>query len=428
MIIVASPCKPFTYTAKGTVRRPAVIANYDDEINELYNTVALTTQTSVSSPSDWSLDQTKQFVRTIIANVLTTSIDDDVDLFQNGCDRCVISHCPIYTVSRTIFFSLQATWIRNAILRAVRETMGADVAGRLPGNIVYQFPTASSLASFVSRTTLDVSETDDGQISDKINEIQAMVKKYSSDFLVRPTDHSTSQNGVDHLPTLDDVHSIHQGIPRSSFIRALTVDLPYRITKFSSRLGFAKASPASSPLPALAPSQKQDTRSKRGHSRNLSLPVKLSSYANKASESFSRKKDVVLVTGTTGGFGANVLYHLAFSKDVTKIFALNRKPADGISLLAKQSVALQSAFNDVDVQWLERVTLLEGDLTAPGLGLDTEVYEEVVFMFLQHVPLIDALLVLRFVVRSLILYTLVTSFSSCGVKMASDTDHYSVAC
>ena len=36
MILVASPDKPFTYTAKNTPRRHAIIEDYDQEINQIY--------------------------------------------------------------------------------------------------------------------------------------------------------------------------------------------------------------------------------------------------------------------------------------------------------------------------------------------------------------------------------------------------------
>jgi hypothetical protein len=40
MIIVSSPAKPFTYTAKSTASRPMVTTNYELEIEALYASVA----------------------------------------------------------------------------------------------------------------------------------------------------------------------------------------------------------------------------------------------------------------------------------------------------------------------------------------------------------------------------------------------------
>src|SRR5882762_6281096 len=89
MILVASPSKPFTYTAKATARRQAIIADYNYEINALYKAVTETTQIDVIVPEDWDLLQTVQFVRDVVKKVLMKGVDDEDDIFQHGCDRCV---------------------------------------------------------------------------------------------------------------------------------------------------------------------------------------------------------------------------------------------------------------------------------------------------------------------------------------------------
>jgi hypothetical protein len=87
MILVASPSKPFTYTAKATARRQAIIADYDAEISALYDTVKETAQMDVPIPKDWTLPQTLHFVSDVVKKVLTKAVDDDDDIFQHGCDR-----------------------------------------------------------------------------------------------------------------------------------------------------------------------------------------------------------------------------------------------------------------------------------------------------------------------------------------------------
>src|SRR5487761_708862 len=47
MIIVASPAKPFVYTAKMTARRQAILKDYDEEINTLYDVVEQTSQVDI---------------------------------------------------------------------------------------------------------------------------------------------------------------------------------------------------------------------------------------------------------------------------------------------------------------------------------------------------------------------------------------------
>lgn len=87
MIIVASPSKPFSYTAKMTVRRQAVLKDYDEKINALYNRVEQTSQLDVPLPVDWTLSQSLDYVRHIIHKVMTQKVADSVDIFQHGCDR-----------------------------------------------------------------------------------------------------------------------------------------------------------------------------------------------------------------------------------------------------------------------------------------------------------------------------------------------------
>ena len=87
MIIVTSPSKPFTYTAKATPRRLAIISEYRDEIEALYATVEETAQAHLPPPRSWSLTDAIDFVRSVVHQVMTTRVSDVADLFQNGCDR-----------------------------------------------------------------------------------------------------------------------------------------------------------------------------------------------------------------------------------------------------------------------------------------------------------------------------------------------------
>lgn len=47
MIIVAKPTKPFTYTAKNTARRQAILTDYSDDILAVYETVEESTQANI---------------------------------------------------------------------------------------------------------------------------------------------------------------------------------------------------------------------------------------------------------------------------------------------------------------------------------------------------------------------------------------------
>ena|ERR1700733_8241071 len=93
MVLVASPSKPFTYTAKGTPRRQAILNDYKTEIEALYATVDETAQPQVPLPANWSNSNALEFVRATVSNVMNQDVEDEDDFFQHGCDRyvCVAS-------------------------------------------------------------------------------------------------------------------------------------------------------------------------------------------------------------------------------------------------------------------------------------------------------------------------------------------------
>lgn len=85
--MVASPSKPFSYTAKHTPRRQAIINEYETEIRAIYEAVEESTQSSITVPEKWDVASVTQFVREVLSRVLLRTIDDGDDIFQNGCDR-----------------------------------------------------------------------------------------------------------------------------------------------------------------------------------------------------------------------------------------------------------------------------------------------------------------------------------------------------
>ncbi|KAH7912513.1 hypothetical protein BJ138DRAFT_785417 [Hygrophoropsis aurantiaca] len=109
MIIVTSPSKPFEYTPKGTPQRNACLAAYEEEIEALYDAVKESSQPELIPPTQWTADSTLHYIRNVVEKVVLAPLTDDTDLFQVGCD------------------SLQATWIRNTILRSLRATSGLHI-------------------------------------------------------------------------------------------------------------------------------------------------------------------------------------------------------------------------------------------------------------------------------------------------------------
>lgn len=176
-------------------------------------------------------------------------------------------------------FSLQATWIRNSLLHALRDTTRINTR-TIPSNFVYRYPTIAQLSSFVSGLASSDYDDEDFATHDKaVEAMLEMVEKYTKDFPA-------------HVP--------------------------------------------SAPAP---------------------------------------KKDVVLLTGTTGGLGASLLFSLVDSPDVERIYAVNRK-GEG-SLESRQKSVLEERGIDVErVLTSSKVKYVEIDL-GDHLGFDEVLLEEV---------------------------------------------------
>lgn len=194
MIMVALPSKPFVYTAKMTTRRQAIIKDYEAEINTLYTEIEESSQVDLAAPAEWSPFETLDFVRQAVALTLKGSASDDADLFQCGCDRCVdvvpfTTPSPVKTdlerlpgkMISGVRCSLQATWIRNSILRALRDSV-PEVAKRLPTSFVYDYPTINQMTSYICRAVLNPHLDQRVDLATRGAELQAIVDKYTSDF------------------------------------------------------------------------------------------------------------------------------------------------------------------------------------------------------------------------------------------------------
>jgi len=94
MILVSSPKKPFVLTAKLTARRQAIIAEYEPEIDALYDAVEETAQAIKHFPKEWTEQTSLEFARNLITSVLKVSMKDDDDIFQHSCDR---SGLPVFS-------------------------------------------------------------------------------------------------------------------------------------------------------------------------------------------------------------------------------------------------------------------------------------------------------------------------------------------
>ena len=276
MIITTSPSKPFSYSAKGYPRRVAAMQSYSDEISVLYENVERSSQPTITGPAIWDDQSTRAFVRRVVTSVLVRSIDDEADFFRNGCDR----YAPFFPFGTQYLpdGSLQAAWIRNTALRAIRD-YSALAAKRLPINVVYQFPTIVSLTDAISRAV-------------------------HGSFPATPDGVSTT----DHLIRLSRLYSS---------------DLPARPAQLVPR---------------------------------------------------HRGRDVVLVTGTTGGFGCDMLEHLLQDEDVHVVYAFNRK---GVPLMERHVARFRERDLDEDLLLSPKLKLIESELDVPSFGVDPLLLDEV---------------------------------------------------
>jgi hypothetical protein len=172
-------------------------------------------------------------------------------------------------------YSLQATWIRNTILHALRGQFKLATRN-IPSNFVYANPTIRLLGRYVARTADTAQEGVALQagFAGKIKEMEALVKKYTTDF-------------PSHRPSV--------GAPQH---------------------------------------------------------------------------EVVLLTGTTGGFGSYILETLLRDPAIFRVYALNRGDMKNKrSLNERQRAAFMNRGIDVSYVRSPKLILLEGDAALPSLGL-----------------------------------------------------------
>lgn len=185
MILVAKQPKPFSFTAKGTCRRQATLKDYADEIDELYKSVDEIAQRDIVPPLTWTAEESVAFVRRVVSSIMERPLGDEDDMFVHGCDRFALSLVfSVHKVHLISLLSLQATWIRNTLLNALRSAPGVDIRD-IPVNFVYSYPTVTALASLLSQTTglkKEPSSTNNGATS--VDAMLAMVAKYTNDFAI----------------------------------------------------------------------------------------------------------------------------------------------------------------------------------------------------------------------------------------------------
>lgn len=107
------------------------------------------------------------------------------------------------------------------------------------------------------------------------------------------------------------------------------------------------------------------------HKYTSNFPV----HEGQASLSKAYPRDVVLLSGTTGGFGSSLLSELVQSPHISLIYALNRK--EDKPILERQRTTLEQRELSLDILHSPKLVLLESNMCNEKLGLSDDMYEEV---------------------------------------------------
>ncbi|KAK7035340.1 hypothetical protein VNI00_011871 [Paramarasmius palmivorus] len=85
--------------------------------------------------------------------------------------------------------------------------------------------------------------------------------------------------------------------------------------------------------------------------------------------------DAVLVTGTTGSLGCNILNQLLCLDDVSHVYAFNRGNS-GMTAMERQALSFSAQGLPVTLLSSSKLTVLEGDMSTTNFGLEDSIYEE----------------------------------------------------
>ena len=85
--------------------------------------------------------------------------------------------------------------------------------------------------------------------------------------------------------------------------------------------------------------------------------------------------EVILLTGSTGGLGSQILAQLVAVPSVTQIYAFNRPPQR--SLYGRHLEAFTDRGNDISLLKSDKIVYVEGDTSEAGFKLNLKLFNEV---------------------------------------------------
>ncbi|KAJ6464062.1 putative polyketide synthase [Mycena sanguinolenta] len=87
-------------------------------------------------------------------------------------------------------------------------------------------------------------------------------------------------------------------------------------------------------------------------------------------------RHTVLLTGSTGALGCHLLAHLLEKDNIQHVYALNRRSPDGLTIVDRQTAALQKQGLPTHLACSEKLTLIVGDLGDVDLGISFELMDK----------------------------------------------------
>jgi FlaA1/EpsC-like NDP-sugar epimerase len=97
---------------------------------------------------------------------------------------------------------------------------------------------------------------------------------------------------------------------------------------------------------------------------------------------------VVLLTGSTGNIGAQILTDLLEDKGVHQIYALNRSSSGSQTILDRHRARFEDKGLDTSLLKSEKLIFINGDTSEERLGLDEATYNEVSVCSNNYKPLL----------------------------------------
>ncbi|KAG6810396.1 putative NRPS-like protein biosynthetic cluster [Tricholoma furcatifolium] len=96
-----------------------------------------------------------------------------------------------------------------------------------------------------------------------------------------------------------------------------------------------------------------------------------------STEKISLTGKVVLLTGSTGNLGSQILADLLGDSSVERVYALNRASSGSASILERHVQRFEDKALDVKLLQSDRLVFVEGDTALPGFGLQADVFKKI---------------------------------------------------